>query len=216
MCIYWKKLHTCSHTSDRPYIEMCRSGCLGNTVCPDIGTDETLRNSHFPCYPCIKAEARTEIEARYYAQHDAVLKAKQARDIALREKHAAEQRAKEERIRREAREKAAREREEETRLKAMRDKEEERAKKEGGTWIETGSGKKAKGRKGNGALGFPVLPHSAPPVLKTFVEREKKENDGGMKMSPKKDGKSVDTGGRAGTWGPKKILSRKENAAVKL
>lgn len=214
MCIYWKKLHTCGHTSDRPYIEMCRPGCLSNTVCTDIGTDEALRNSHFPCYACIKGEVRAEAEARLYAQRDAVLKSNQARDNALREKHAAEQRAKEERVRREALEKATREREEENKMKAIKEKEEERAKKEGGMWIETGSGKKTKGRR-SGALNFPALPRSAPPVLKTFADREKKENESGARMSPKKEGKGADTGGRAGTWGPKKILSRKENAAVK-
>ena len=93
----------------------------------------------------------------------------------------------------------------------LKEKEEERAKKEGGMWIETGSGKKAKGRKGNGALAFPVLPGSAPPVGKTFAEVGRKENQGG-KMVKEKGG---DVGGRAGTWGPKKILSRKENVAVK-
>ncbi|KAH4106293.1 hypothetical protein HBH70_178290 [Parastagonospora nodorum] len=214
MCIYWKKKHTCGHISDRPYIEMCRPGCLSNTICTDISTNETLRNSYFPCYPCIKAEARAEAEARYHAQHDAVVAANQARTSALREKHAAEQRAKEERIRREAREKAAREREEENRVKMLREKEEERAKKEGGMWIETGSGKKAKGKKGNGALGFPVLPNSTPSVIKTFAEVGRKENEGGKMMSLMKEN-GVDAGGRAGTWGPKKILSRKENATVK-
>jgi hypothetical protein len=214
MCIYWKKLHTCGHTSDRPYIEMCRPGCLSNTVCTDIGTDEALRNSHFPCYPCIKGEVRAEAEARLHAQHDALLKANEARDIALREKYAAELRAKEERVRREAREKAAREREEENKMKAIKEKEKERAKKEGGLWVETDSGEKTKGRRG-GALNFPSLPQSVPAVLNTFADKEKKENKDGARMSPKKEGKATDTGGRAGTWGPKKILSRKEHAALK-
>jgi hypothetical protein len=214
MCIYWKKLHTCGHTSDRPYIEICRPGCLSNTVCTDIGTDEVLRNSHFPCYPCIKGEVRAEAEARVHAQHDALLKANEARDTALREKYAAEQRAKEERVRREAREKAARERKEEHKMKAIKEKEEERAKKEGGLWIETGNGKKTKGRRG-GALNFPTLPQSAPAVLKTFADKEKKENENGVRTSPKKEGKAADIGGRAGIWGPKKILNRKENAAIK-
>jgi hypothetical protein len=215
MCIYWKKLHTCGHTSDRPYIEMCRPGCLSNTVCTDVGTDEALRSSHFPCYPCIKGEVRAETEARLHAQRDAVLKANEARDIALCEKYAAEQRAKEGRIRREAREKAARERVEENKMKAIKEREEERAKKEGGMWIETGSGKKTKGRRG-GALNFLALPQSASPILKNFADKEKKENSNGARMSPKKEAKAAaDSGGRAGTWGPKKILSRKEDAAIK-
>jgi hypothetical protein len=222
MCIYWKKLHTCGHVADRPYVEMCRPGCLSNTICTDIGQDDVLRNSHFPCYPCIKGEARAEVEARAHAERDAASKAQEACDVALREKHAAVQRAKEERIRRVAREKATREREEEARLKAMKEKEEERAKKEGGLWIETGSGKKQKGKKG-AAIGFPAMPFSAPPALRRLADKEKKGNDGGAKMSanmsatmsPTKEGKSVDTGGRAGIWGPKKILSRKENTAVK-
>jgi hypothetical protein len=123
MCRYWKKLHTCGHQSDRPYIEMCRPGCLSNTVCADIGHDDTTRSSHFPCYPCIRGEAREELEALGRSQQEAVAKAHQARDHAIREKQAAEQRAKEERIRREAREKAAREREDEARKKVMRERE---------------------------------------------------------------------------------------------
>jgi hypothetical protein len=74
MCIYWKKMHTCGHPSDRPYIEMCRSGCLSNTVCPDIGQDDTPRKSHFPCYACIKSEARAETEALARATHSAALR----------------------------------------------------------------------------------------------------------------------------------------------
>ncbi|KAL5117895.1 hypothetical protein ACEQ8H_004213 [Pleosporales sp. CAS-2024a] len=216
MCKYWKKQHTCGHSSDRPYIEMCRSGCLSNMVCADIAVDETARKSHFPCYPCIKTEARTETEADTRAQHEAVEKAKQARETALSEKHAAELRAKEERVRRDACEKAAREREEEKRTKAMKQQEEERAKKEGGVWIQTGSGKKTKGRRGAGvgALGFSVLPNSGQPVVQTFAEREKKENASGSKMSAKEEVKGSNMGGRAGTWGPKQILSRKDNAAI--
>jgi hypothetical protein len=224
--MYWRKMHTCGHEGDRPYIEMCRSGCLSNTVCADIGTDEEPRKSHFPCYPCIKSEVRAEAEARIKVERDAICKALKAREAAVREKQAAVQQAKEERIRREAREKAAREREEEARLKAMKEKEEERAKKEGGLWIETGSGKKQKGKKG-AAMDFTAMPFSAPLVLRTFADREKKENaggakmspkkqnDAGAKMSPKKEGTNVDTGGRAGVWGPKKILTRKENTGMK-
>jgi hypothetical protein len=212
MCIYWKKMHTCGHPSDRPYIEMCRPGCLSNTVCPNIGQDDTPRKSHFPCYACIKAEARAETEALARAQHSAVLKAHEARDNAVREKHTVELRAKDERIRREAREKAAREREEEARNKVMKEKEEVRAKKEGGLWIETSGGKKTKSRKGI-PTGSPVLAHSESPVLKALFGKDKKENEGTMNASPKKE-KSVDQG-RAGIWGPKKILSRKENAGAK-
>jgi hypothetical protein len=169
--------------------------------------------SHFPCYPCIKGEARAESEALARAEQQAVLRAHEARDIAIREKHAAEQRAKEERIRREAREKAIREREEEVRLKIMKEKEEERAKKEGGLWIETSAGKKHKNRKST-TLVAPVVPLSAPPVLKTFFAKDKKENDGAANISPRKEGKAVDQG-RAGFWGPKRILSRKDNVAEK-
>jgi hypothetical protein len=219
MCMYWKKLHTCGHPSDRPYIEMCRSGCLSNTVCTDIGEDNKPRNSHFPCYPCIKLEARAESEAKFHLERDAVVKAREAHDTAVREKLAVEVRAKEERIRRDARDKANRERDEEARVKAMREREEERARKEGGVWIETGSVKKGKARKGAGSS--PITPLSGPPVLKTILSRDiKKETDTGNRMgpkntSPKTEGKGIDLGGRAGTWGPKKILSRKENLNVK-
>lgn len=136
--MYWKKIHTCGHNSDRPYIEMCRAGCLSNTVCVDIGIDETARKSHFPCYPCIRGEAREEAEALARGQQEAYAKALEARERAVKEKAAFEQRTKEERIRREAREKASREREEEARIKAAKERDEELAKKDGGAWIETG------------------------------------------------------------------------------
>lgn len=203
MCQYWKKQHTCGHASDRPYVEMCRPGILTNNICSDIGYGDS-RTSHFPCWPCIRGEAREEAQALARDQQQAVVKANQACDHAIREKQAAEQRAKEERIRREAREKAAREREDESRAKASKEREEERAKKEGGAWIETGSGKKQKSRKGPFA-GPPValaMPMSAaPPVLKTLVAKDKMENEGtNNKTSPKREGKGLETSGRAGTW----------------
>ncbi|KAH7069072.1 hypothetical protein BKA63DRAFT_100706 [Paraphoma chrysanthemicola] len=214
MCLYWKKMHTCGHLSDRPYVEMCKPGYFSNTICSDIGEDDKPRRSHFPCWLCIKGEAHAEAEANARAQQEAVVKAQEAREVAIREKLAAEQRAKEERIRRAAREKAAREREEDAKQKAMVQMEHERAKKEGGLWIETGSGKKQKGKKGAGTgsgNGFPTMPASAPPVLKTFAAKDKKENEGSPGKSPKK---GMETGGRAGTWGPKKILSRKDGPSA--
>jgi hypothetical protein len=204
-------MHTCGHPSDRPYIEMCRSGCLSNTVCPDIGQDDTPRKSHFPCYACIKSEARAETEALARATHSAALRAHEARNTAVREKHAAELRAKDERIRREAREKAAREREEEARVRVIKETEEERAKKDGGAWIETSGGKKTKSRKG-GVVGSPVPADAGSPVLKMVFGRERKENEGATNASPKME--KVADQGRAGIWGPKKILSRKENTAA--
>lgn len=74
MCRYWKKLHTCNHPSDRPYIEMCRPGLLSNTVCSGISDGLDLRRSHFPCYPCIKSEARAEVEAHAHAEKAAIIK----------------------------------------------------------------------------------------------------------------------------------------------
>jgi hypothetical protein len=214
MCLYWKKMHTCGHQSDRPYIEMCKPGILTNTVCSDIGEDDNPRHSHFPCYPCIRGEARAEAETQARLVQEAAAKAHQAREVAVRERQAAELRAKEERIRREAREKAARERAEEARIKVLKEKEEERAKQEGGRWIETASIKKGRGKKGGGAGGALVL-SPAHSIMKPTNSREKKENEGNVKLSPEKEGKSMDLGGRAGTWGPKKILSRKENMDLK-
>jgi hypothetical protein len=209
MCIYWKKLHTCGHASDRPYIEMCRPGCLSNTVCPTISTEptteiETFRASHFPCYPCIKAEVRAEAEERLRAEYNQNIQ--RAKAVQRAE---AVQREKQERVRREAREKAAKEREEEARMKAEREKEEEKAKREGGAWIESG------GKKGKKAKGFPVMPmmHSGTAVGKAFGEKENvKENDRGAKMELEK---GEDTGGRAGMWGPNRILSRKEGVGAR-
>jgi hypothetical protein len=218
MCLYWKKMHTCHHVSDRPYIEMCRPGFLTNTVCPDISEDDQPRPSHFPCYPCIKTEARAEIEAEARMEQDAMTKAYEARERAVKEKQAAELRAKEERVRREARDKAAREREAEQRIKREKEEEERKARKEGGAWIETAGSKKPKGRKsgsGAAAVSSPMTPLNAPLVITrtTAGPSNNKENGppgGGEKMSPKK-GRGGDPGGRAGTWGPKKILTRQEN-----
>ncbi|KAH9882258.1 hypothetical protein J1614_001430 [Plenodomus biglobosus] len=207
MCLYWKKLHTCGDVSDRPYIEMCHAGVLSNAVCPDISNDPKPRKSHFPCYTCIKNEARAELENKVKAMEDAEAKAFEAQQRAVKEKHSYEQRLNEERVRREAREKAARERDEEMRIKRIKEEEERKAKKEGGMWIESGSGKKGKARKSGGAaLGSPLSPVSKTPGGGL---RENRAPGGGAEKSPKKG--SVDTGGRAGVWGPKKILSRKEN-----
>lgn len=219
MCLYWKKLHTCDHLSDRPYIEMCRTGFLSNTVCPDISEDDKPRPSHFPCYPCIKLEARAETEAQVRLEQHEFAKAYEARERAVREKQAAELRAKEERVRREARDKAAREREAEQRVKREKEEAERRAKKEGGEWIETLVAKKPKSKRSGGDSGATSI--SATPLnpLSTLkmaaVPKNIKEigtgAGGGERMSPKKG--RVDPGGRAGTWGPKKILSRQENVA---
>jgi hypothetical protein len=219
MCLYWKKLHTCTHLSDRPYIEMCRAGFLSNTVCPDISEDDSPRPSHFPCYSCIKLEARAETEAQVRFEQHEFAKAYEARERAVREKQAAELRAKEERVRREARDKAAREREAEQRVKREKEEAERRAKKEGGTWIETSGGKKPKGKRsggGSGPASTPATPLNPLSTLKmAAVPKNIKETagnaGGGERMSPKKG--RVDPGGRAGTWGPKKILSRQENVA---
>ncbi len=86
MCLYWKKLHTCDHTSDRPYIEMCRPGCLSNTVCPDIAEDPNPRPSHFPCWLCIKAEARADAEAVALAEQKTAMKIQEAQQWAMRER----------------------------------------------------------------------------------------------------------------------------------
>lgn len=208
MCLYWKKLHTCKHVSDRLYIEMCRPGFLSNTVCPDISEDPSPRTSHFPCYTCIKNEARLDIEAQALLEQEAVAKANEAKEKAIKEKQAADLKAKEEKVRREAKEKAIREREEELRIKREKEEEERKAKKEGGLWIETATGKKGKGRKSGGHGGL-TTPLSAPPVMKSVAGlKDRKEN------SPKKE-RTMDTGSRVGFWGPKKILSRKENIGAK-
>ncbi|KAH7398540.1 hypothetical protein BKA66DRAFT_437589 [Pyrenochaeta sp. MPI-SDFR-AT-0127] len=211
MCIYWKKSHTCKHPGDRRYLEMCRPGYLSNTVCPNVSEDPNPRPSHFPCWNCIKMEAHADAVAAAHAEQDAMVKAHEVRERALKEKQAAEFRAKEERIRREAREKAMREREEELRAKREIEEAERRIEKEGGLWIETGIGKKGKGRKSGGNNG--LAPVSAPPVMKIVGTAKDKKESKNEKMSPKKE-RGVESGGRAGHWGPKKILSRKENGIV--
>ncbi|KAF2627189.1 hypothetical protein BU25DRAFT_342399 [Macroventuria anomochaeta] len=213
MCQYWKKCHTCTHLSDRPYIEMCRPGFLSNIVCQDIGEDPSPRRSHFPCWQCIKASARTESEEKRAQAHALATAAEIARDIATKGKIDMEKRAREERVRREAREKAERERVLEHKIKIEREKEMERAKKEGGPWVlaEAGSGKKKKGR--GSVPASPASPGS-PSILVGVTEKDAWKENG--KTVWKENEKGVDASGRAGTWGPKKILSRKEGAAGTL
>jgi hypothetical protein len=137
----------------------------------------------------------------------------------VREKQAAELRAKEERVRREARDKAAREREAERRVKREKEEAERRATKEGGTWIETSGGKKPKGKRSGGGSGPASTLVTPLNPLSTFKMAAVPKNikdigggtGGGERMSPKKG--RADSGGRAGTWGPKKVLSRQENIA---
>jgi len=101
------------------------------------------------------------------------------------------------------------------RTKRAKEEEERKAKREGGLWIESGSGKKSKGRKtGSAGLGHPLSPVSktaaGAPRENRLIAGGGGGGGGGGDRSPRKD-KSVDVGGRAGTWGPTKILSRKEN-----
>lgn len=210
-------MHTCGHPSDRPYIELCRPGIVSNTVCPGIKEDEKYRPSHFPCYACIKAEARAEIEARARMEQDAMIKANQARELALKQRQAAELKAKQERIRREASEKAAREREVEERAKREKEAEELRAQKEGGPWIESLGSKKYKVRRN---VGGTATMDSPPRLLNPLSvsrmatgPKNIKDNSNGTGDDRRSKASSVDLGGRAGFWGPKKILTRQENNA---
>jgi hypothetical protein len=179
MCRYWKKNHTCTHLSDRTYLDMCRSGRRASTICPDISDDTEMRPSHFPCWPCIKSEVRADSEALARANQADV----ETREAAAKAKQAAEARLREERLRREYREKAAREREEEARRKEEREREMEKAKMEGGLWIETGSGRRGRHRRGPLT---PVTPLVPTPTIKSILTRDKKENvsiGGGPKAS---------------------------------
>ena len=135
MCQYWKKLHTCTHLSDRPYIEMCRSGFLSNTVCLDISEDPSPRPSHFPCWPCIKHSAHAEAQEKRVQAQALETAANNARQLAINEKIESEKRDREERVRREAKEKDERERLAEQKMRVEREKEKERTKKEGGGWM---------------------------------------------------------------------------------
>lgn len=199
MCQYYKKRHTCDHESDRPYVEWCRDGIIGHAICHDISEDLERRRSHFPCYPCIKQMAREEIEQKAKAEQDAAAKAEQDRLQEVKAKQLAERKVNEDKIRREAALKAAREREEELRIKKEKDELERQAKKEGGAWIESGS-KKGKNKKiGTGSPGT---------AFQGFTMDKK--TTASKTVSPKKD-QQLHISGRAGVWGPKKILSRKEN-----
>ncbi|KAF1923848.1 uncharacterized protein M421DRAFT_74155 [Didymella exigua CBS 183.55] len=208
MCKYWKKTHTCTHPSDRPYIEMCRPGFLTNTVCGDICDDPVLRRSHFPCWPCIKTLGRVDAEEKLRAEYLQVATAEKARELSAKARFEADKKGRDERVRRGAREKAERERAVEMKVRAEREREAERARREGGQWMlaEAGSGKKKK--RGSGP-GSPVSPST---VVGGRQDMRKENGSVGGNIAWKEDKSEVS--GRAGIWGPKKILSRKEDASV--
>ena len=213
MCKYWKKLHTCTHLSDRMYIEMCRPGILSNIVCQDISEDASARPSHFPCWLCIKQMVRAEAQEKQARAQALAAAAENAREMAVKTKMEMEKRARQERVRREAREKAERERALEQKMKIEREREVERARKEGGLWVlaEAGSGKK---KKGKGSMPASPASPASPSILMGVVKKETWKENG--KTVWKESEKAAELSGRAGAWGPKKILSRKEGAAGAL
>lgn len=173
--------------------------------------DPTPRKSYFPCWQCIKASARAETQEKHARAVAAAAAAEAAREQAFRLKLENEKRVREERVRREAREKAERERAAEQKMRAEKEAERERAKREGGVWTlaESGSGKKKKG-KGPGLAGSVGGTSAAFPTTSVVKKDAWKENGKG---SWKESQKGNESSGRAGTWGPKKILSRKEGNA---
>lgn len=212
MCQYWKKLHTCTHPSDRPYIEMCRPGFLSNTVCHDIAEDARLRPSHFPCWACTKALGRQDAEDKRRLEQLQATAAETAHHVAVKARQEAEKKAREERVRREAREKAERERIVEMRVRTESEKDAERARKEGGAWVlaEASSGKK---KKRGSVPESPKSPKSPSTATGSKKDVRKENGSAGGGKAALKDEKS-EASGRAGIWGPKKILSRKEGAGV--
>ncbi|OSS45198.1 hypothetical protein B5807_09242 [Epicoccum nigrum] len=215
MCQYWKKLHTCTHQSDWRYIEMCHQGFISNTVCKDIATTEPgERQSHFPCWVCIKTEARAELMERIAQEQAEAEAAEAAREQAARYKAENDKRVREERVRREAREKADRERAAEMRVRAEREAEREKARKEGGAWTVAESHGGRKKNKGRGSV-----PNSPSSLSTSFpmgpLKKDAwKENSGKTSAAWGEGEKATSVSGRAGVWPPpRKILSRKEGAA---
>jgi hypothetical protein len=215
MCQYWKKLHTCSHHSDWRYIEMCHPGFITNTVCKDIGTNEPgERNSYFPCWVCIRTDARAETMERIAQEQAEAEAAEAAREQAARYKAESEKRVREERVRREAREKADRERAAEVKMRAEREAASEKAKKEGAPWTLAESHAGRKKNKGRGSV-----PNSPSALNTSFpmgaLKKDAwKENSGKTSAAWGEGEKASNVSGRAGVWPPpKKILSRKEGAA---
>ncbi|KAF1950827.1 hypothetical protein CC80DRAFT_576556 [Byssothecium circinans] len=164
MCIYYRKLHTCTCLS-RILLQRCIPAIHTNTVCDPSSiptpsedpTDGTHQKSHFACYDCLRGEAIREIEAAHAAA--AVTANSQPslgngntaaapttsvpqRDMA----RLAYKRVKSENARKAAEERARREKgEDEARKKKMME-ERERAGTEGAGWIDVGSARKGKGR----------------------------------------------------------------------
>ena len=214
MCQYWKKLHTCAHQSDWRYIEMCHPGFITNTVCKDIGDMEPgERPSYFPCWLCIKTEARAEIMERLAQEQAEAKAAEAAREQAARFKMENDKRVREERVRREAREKADRERATEMKVRAEREAEREKAKKEGGAWTLAESHGRGKKNKGRGSV--PNSPSSfGPSFAMGAPKRDAWKENSGKTAAAWSEEKSANVSGRAGAWPPpKKILSRHDGAA---
>lgn len=145
MCLLWKKVYLCG-CSSHLFRERC-TACLrsGGDNCdhPQYATDP--RKSHFKCYDCLKDEDIAEKQAVINAAMESAKKAEEQR------KKEAEK-ARLEKIRRDAELRAQRERDEEARIDRDKKAEMERAKREGGPWVESGSTKKGKGRKGSGQV----------------------------------------------------------------
>jgi hypothetical protein len=188
---------------------MCHPGFITNTVCKDIATIEPgERNSYFPCWVCIRTDARAETMERIAQEQAEAEAAEAAREQAARFEAESEKRVREERVRREAREKADRERAAEVKVRAEREAEREKAKKEGGVWTLAESHAGRKKNKGRGSV-----PNSPSAASSSFpmgaLKKEAWKENGG-----KAPAAAWNVSGRAGVWPPpKKILSRKEGGA---
>ncbi|KAF2248866.1 hypothetical protein BU26DRAFT_308001 [Trematosphaeria pertusa] len=227
MCLYYRKLHTCGCIS-KPLLSMCRTGVLSNTLCtplaPPPADDDaaSARKSHFQCYDCLRLEAFAEHRAKLQAAHD---QQKGAEMAAKAEKFA--RREREQRVRREAAERAQLERERERARKEEEARMKEQERREGGLWIDAAAAGRKKGRKaGGGPLSAPLPrgkkmgemkivqmegPRSAaglgaPPPSAPLMGAKKpgEVKIGEREPEPKSSASSLDPGGRAGVWGPKK------------
>ncbi|KAF2661067.1 hypothetical protein K491DRAFT_711316 [Lophiostoma macrostomum CBS 122681] len=172
MCNYWTKKYLCGCDS-HVFRNRCPIGLRSDVVCDIMDREDEPHKSYFQCFDCIKREVEQE---KIQAARTAQLAEKDRRKAEEQSKKDADK-ARQVQIRAEAEVRAQRERDEEVRRARDRKAEAERAKREGGAWVDAGSSKKGRGRKGtggvnvrggNGDASLPPTPVSAPPAFSGF------------------------------------------------
>ena len=171
MCNYWTKKYLCGCDS-HIFRERCQVALRDENACDAMEREEAPRKSYFPCYTCLKAEVEAEKKQKIQDAEQAEMARRKAEEQMKKEA----ERARQAQIRKDAEVRAQRERDDEMRRERDRKAEVERAKREGGLWMDAGSHRKGRGKKphGGGSVrgmfdnSLPPSPVSAPPAFGSF------------------------------------------------